>query len=133
MAQSNKSTDEGQQPQSYSFISVAAAPEEEVFHVDASGVHRVSSSGADVDTDQQANDNAASDIIEQTVGRAANGHAEDAMDADITPTSSATKSESAEDQTLEDLDQPVPFANMQRIIIVLLLVLLVGFIIYFLI
>lgn len=93
-------------------------------HTSASDVLQVS---GDVEVE-------ASSAVDSCRDADTNDRADAGVDADkATNASSSTKHDAAaaEDQTLNDLEQPVPFAGMQRTIVILLVILLVAFIIYF--
>lgn len=117
--------------ETYSLISVDVAPEEEVVHVDAHGVHRDISSDpqegvSQLDAKQRRNDLTASSeegfSSLKAVGSGESVSSDGALKEPV-----ETDSYDGRD----DLEGPVPMAGMQRIIIAVVVVCLVAFIVYF--
>lgn len=138
MANSTHNTEHHQENKgNYSLISVDVAPEEEVIRVDAAGVHRVPSQGVCVDVDGEGSAGGDANVDVGDSGKDVNTSASDVLqacgDAEVEASRAVDSCRDADNQTLEDLKQPVPFAGMQRAIIVLLVILLVAFVIYFMI
>lgn len=117
--------------ETYSLISVDVAPEEEVVHVDAHGVHRGISSDPQeavsrLDTKQRRSDLTA--ISEEGLSSLnAVGPGESVSPDGALKEPVETDSYDGRD----DLEGPVPMAGMQRIIIAVVVVCLVAFIVYF--
>ncbi len=129
----------------YSLISVDVAPEEEVLRVDASGVHEQSASrgegtksagsaqvagdsaeagdrlqGAAAPSGQQADGSAAGEVLPADEEKAA-GKA-------VSPSPGSQDTYRATDK---DLEGPVPMAGLQKAIIAVVVLCLVGFAVYF--
>lgn len=129
----------------YSLISVDVAPEEEVLHVDASGVHEQSAprgeGAASAGSAQVAGDSAAAgdgshgaaaSASEQQADGKAVGHAPASEGkAAGHAVSSRPGSQDTYRATDKDLEGPVPMAGLQKAIIAVVVVCLVGFAVYF--
>ena len=130
----------------YSLISVDVAPDEEVLHVDASGVHEQAavqgaSAAASADADQGQGGSVAAGTgsagayaaapSQQAEAPAASGDgnaAEEAAGKAVSPRPDSSDSYQA---TEKDLEGPVPMAGLQKAIIAVVVVCLVGFAAYF--
>lgn len=115
----------------YSLISVDVADEDEpVVRVDAQGAHVVS--GPDAGAAQAA---PAAEGTEAPAGAGAEEAAETHVDADAAQPRADEAADGHDDEKepdeLEDLDGSVPFAGMQRAIVVLLVLILAAGIAYF--
>ncbi len=129
----------------YSLISVDVAPEEEVLRVDASGVHEQSASrgegtksagSAQVAGDSAAavdrSHGAAAAASEQQAVNEAAGHAPASEGKAADAVASARPgSQDTYRATNKDLEGPVPMAGLQKAIIAVVVVCLVGFAVYF--
>ncbi len=118
----------------YSLISVDVAPEEEVLHVDASGVHAQGAADANGSGDGHAAGAVASerqsDAPSEGRSRSAAGkNAAGEAAAEAAPSHSA--SQDSYQATQEDLEGPVPFAGLQKIIVAVVVLCLIGFAVYF--
>ncbi len=119
----------------YSLISVDVGTDEEVLHVDASGVHVQSAPhpGADVPSDgpcpgsgpvESQRESAPSADAATVVSREQAGHSAAAAQG-------ARHSQDSYHATEEDLEGPVPMAGVQKLIIAVVILCLVGFAVYF--
>lgn len=116
----------------YSLISVDIADDEEVIHIGAPV-------GASASSAQKGISGNSAEFGKTSSG-SDEGFARSATEASVELKQNAQKnskfegvSKSTEDsiqQTLEDLDAPVPFANMQKIVLVVLALVVVAFAIY---
>ncbi len=122
----------------YSLISVDVAPEEEVLRVDASGVHAQGSTQGAADANGSGDGHAAGAVASErqsdapSEGRsrsAAGKNAAGEAAAEAAPSHSA--SQDSYQATQEDLEGPVPFAGLQKIIIAVVVLCLIGFAVYF--
>ncbi len=129
----------------YSLISVDVAPEEEVLRVDASGVHEQSAprgeGTASAGSAQAAGDSAAAgdrshgaaaSVPEQQADGKAVGHAP-ASEGETAGHAASPRTDSQDTYraTDKDLEGPVPMAGLQKAIIAVVVVCLVGFAVYF--
>ena len=131
----------------YSLISVDVAPDEEVLHVDASGVHAqtapVRSDVADSADSAQAvadgidagnGDHAAGAVASDRrfdVPSAGDGGSSSGKDAAGEAAPLRSDSQDSYQATQEDLEGPVPMAGLQKVIIAVVVLCLVGFAVYF--
>ncbi len=119
----------------YSLISVDVAPEEEVLRVDATGVHeqtapQSSVSAAPADSAQSEGRSSAADGKRADVYATAPNQREGASAAGKSASSHADSQDSYQ-ATEEDLQGPVPMAGLQKAIIAVVVLCLVGFAVYF--
>lgn len=134
----------------YSLISVDVAPDEEVLHVDASGVHEQAavqgaSAAASADADQGQGSSVAAGTGSAGAYAAASSQQADASPAgNVAPATGETAGQAAGkavsprpdssdsyQATEKDLEGPVPMAGLQKAIIAVVVVCLVGFAAYF--
>lgn len=123
----------------YSLISVDVAPGEEVLRVDASGVHAQGSAQGTAGTNGAGDGHIAgavasehqSDAPSEGPSRSAAGKnaAGKAAAAEAAPSHSA--SQDSYQATQEDLEGPVPMAGLQKVIIAVVVLCLIGFAVYF--
>ncbi len=121
----------------YSLISVDVAPEEEVLRVDASGVHAQGSIQGAADANGSGDGHAAGAVASEhqsdapSGGRSRSATGENAAGnaAEAAPSHSA--SQDSYQATQEDLEGPVPMAGLQKIIIAVVVLCLIGFAVYF--
>ena len=109
----------------YSLISVDVAPDEEVVRVDAKGVHREEpASGVHIDGQYSG----------ETAHEAGSASESSASSADARKPRAAHAKKADESDSYDgrdDLNGPVPMANMQRVIIAAVVVCLVAFVVYY--
>ena len=130
----------------YSLISVDVAPEEEVLRVDATGVHeqtapQSSVSAAPADSAQSEGRSSAADGGQpgayatapdrQAEAPAASGDGNTADEVAGKEVSSRPDSSDSYQATEEDLQGPVPMVGLQKAIIAVVVLCLVGFAVYF--
>ena len=131
----------------YSLISVEVAPDEEVLRVDASGVHEQtalqgSSAAASADASQgqgsfapagggQPGAYATAPDQQAEAAPAASGDGNTADEVAGKEVSSRPDSSDSYQATEEDLQGPVPMAGLQKAIIAVVVLCLVGFAVYF--
>lgn len=119
----------------YSLISVDVAPDEEVLRVDAAGVHeqtapQSSVSAAPADSAQGEGRSSAADGECADVYATAPNQRDGASAASKAAPSHAASQDSYQ-ATEEDLQGPVPMAGLQKAIIAVVVLCLVGFAVYF--
>lgn len=117
--------------ETYSLISVDIAPEEEVVHVDAHGVHRGISSDPQDAASQLDGKQRRSDLVASSEEGCSSLNA---VGSGEPVSSDGALKEPAETDSYDgsdDLEGPVPMAGMQRVIIAAVVVCLVAFIVYF--
>ncbi len=131
----------------YSLISVEVAPDEEVLHVDASGVHEQTapqgaSAAASADAAQgrgvsapagggQPGAYATAPNRQAEAAPAASGDGNTAEEVAGKAVSSRHDSGDSYQATEKDLEGPVPMAGLQKAIIAVVVLCLVGFAVYF--
>ncbi len=131
----------------YSLISVEVAPDEEVLHVDASGVHEQTapqgaSAAASADAAQgqggsasagggQPGAYATAPNRQAEAAPAASGDGNTAEEVAGKAVSSRPDSGDSYQATEKDLEGPVPMAGLQKAIIAVVVLCLVGFAVYF--